>query len=299
MLVRFRLLVLTLILGFTLSNCNDGDVIVTSFDFDDSTLENCGEAGGYVFFKINSGETESISLRLATTDELFMGSEIREVVLDGSSNFVNYRIFDGSVSSAYFCNEIPPSTPGISIEYLGSAGIARLTTITGFDDDDAIPFVDSEDDLLEGTGDLDKDGIPNFYDEDDDGDNVPTVNEIGGDPENPRDTDDDGIPDYLDPDDDGDLVLTRYEANGTLDPLSHNTSETDTPNYLNSAISESVMIDEFRSHSYDFSSDITLIINNLILVNGEEQITFETFDMGNIDEILMGTITDTPAFPED
>ncbi len=278
-------------------SCNDGDIIVTSFDFDDSTLQNCGEAGGYVFFKINTGNTETISLRLGTSDQLFVESGTRTFNLDATNNFVNYRIFNGDVSSSYFCNEVPPSTPGISIEYFGNSGTAVLTTVTGLDDDDSIPFVDSEDPDTEGTGDKDEDGIPNFYDDDDDGDNVPTVSEIGGDPDNPRDTDGDGKYDYLDDDDDGDGVLTRYEANGTLDPLSYSTDTSGTPNYLNAAISESVPIDEFREHSYNFSSDITLLLQNLTLINGDEQIIEETFDMGNIDEILTGTVTVTPNFP--
>ncbi len=277
--------------------CNDGDIIVTSFDFDDSTLENCGEAGGYVFFKINTGGTETISLRLGTSDQLFTESGTRTFTLDDTNNFVNYRIFNGQVTSSYFCNEVPPSTPGISIEYLGNAGTAVLTTVTGLDDEDSIVFVASEVETDEGTGDLDGDGIPNFYDFDDDGDNVPTSSEIGGDPENPRDTDGDGTPDYLDTDDDNDGVLTRYEANGTLDPLSYSTDTSGTPNFLNADIAKSVVIDAFREHSYAFSSDITLLLQNLILVSGDEQITFETFDMGNIDDILTGTVTVTPEFP--
>ncbi|WP_272862629.1 hypothetical protein [Aureisphaera galaxeae] len=297
-MVRFRLLFWAFILGFFSWSCNDGDVIVTSFDFDDSTLQDCGEAGGYVFFKINSGSTETISLRLGTSDQLFLESGTRTFTLDASTNFVNYRIFNSTVTNTYFCNEVPPSDPSISIEYFGNAGTASLTTVTGLDDDDSIVFVASEDNMEEGTGDLDNDGIPNFYDNDDDGDNVPTASEIGGDPDNPRDTDGDGTPDYLDIDDDGDGVLTRYEANGTLDPLSYSTDTSGVPNYLNDNISDSVVVDQFREHSYNFNSNMTLLINNLILVNGDEQITFETFDMGNIDDILTGIITVTPDFPE-
>ncbi|GAB5399610.1 MAG: hypothetical protein Aureis2KO_11950 [Aureisphaera sp.] len=298
-LIKYRVLISAITLALFSWSCNDGDIIVTSFDFDDSSLENCGEAGGYVFFKINTGSTETISLRLGTSDQLFTEQGTRNFTLDASTNVMNYRIFNGTVTNSYFCNEIPPSDPEISIEYFGNSGNAALTTVVGLDDNDSIPFEDSEDPLKEGTGDLDGDGIPNFYDEDDDGDNVLTVDEIGGDPDNPQDTDGDGIADYLDADDDDDGVLTRYEANGTLDPSSYSTDTTGTPNFLNALIAKSVAIDEFREHSYNFSSDITLIVQNLVLVNGDEQITFETLDMGNMDEILTGTITLTPNFPED
>jgi len=122
-----------------------------------------------------------------------------------------------------------------------------------------------------------------------DGDNDPLTN--------PLDTDMDGIPDYLDEDDDGDGVLTRYEADGTLDPTTIETDPSVGADYLNPAVANEVVIDEFREHSYIFVSDIELFLSDLILVNGNEQITRETVDMGTIDSVLSGNEQITPAFP--
>ncbi len=290
----FLLLLLTSFLS-----CHDGDIIVTSFNFDNTNLLACGGPGGYLFFKINTENTESLSLRLGTTDELFTSSDTLVSVLNGTSNFVNYRIFDGAVGSEYFCNEVPPTIPQVVIEYIANSGSATLITITERDDADGLTKEQ------EGSGDFDSDGLPNYYDFDDDGDNVPTILELDtknadGDNDpltNPLDTDMDGIPDYLDDDDDGDEVLTRYEANGTLDPTIIETDPNIGADYLNPAVANEVIIDEFREHSYIFVSDIELFLNNLILINGNEQITKETVDMGTIESILIGIEQVTPDFP--
>jgi len=139
-------------------SCNDGDIIVTTFNFDDTNLLACGGPGGYLFFKINTENTESLSLRLGTTNELFTSSDTLVSVLNGTANFVNYRIFDGEVSSEYFCNEVPPTVPQVVIEYIANSGSATLITITERDDVDGLTKEQ------EGSGDFDSDGLPNFYD---------------------------------------------------------------------------------------------------------------------------------------
>ena len=54
--------------------------------------------------------------------------------------------------------------------------------------------------------------------------------------------------------------------------------------------------DQYRIHSYQLTSDIELIINNLILVNGSEQITKETMVLGNQNNVIDGTVSLTPEF---
>lgn len=297
-------LFLYLVVISSLVSCDDGDIIVTTFDFDEVTLQNCGGAGGYLFYKINDASTESLSLRLGTTDQLFTESSVENFVLDESTNFVNYRVFNAEVSSAYFCNQVPPTSPTIVDEYLATSGTATLTTATLLEDNDNVPFVDSDDDLAEGFGDLDNDLILNYYDEDDDGDNVPTINELDtenadGDNDpltNPKDTDGDGTPDYLDTDDDGDGVPTIDEANGTLDPLNYSTDPSGLPNFLNKSISEAVQVESYYEHTYTFESNISLLLENIVLNNGTETITRESLSMGDIDTILSGSFEVIPPF---
>lgn len=270
--------------------CNDGDIIVTSFDFDDSDLENCGEIGDYVFFKINNDAQESLSLKLNATDSIFWKNDTFSYTLDGTTKFVNYRKYDADVTSSYFCNSVPPVTPLVTIEYLGTAGTASIITTVTRDDTD-----DIEETNL--TLDTDGDGIPNYYDFDDDGDNIPTAAELGDDPLNPRDSDGDGIPDYLDDDDDNDLVLTRNEdLNQNLNPLDDITDPSGIPDYLNPDVTTETIVNRYRIHTYDLSSDIYVQVLDVVLINSEEQINQEVLDFGEITDVLETTVSKTPSF---
>lgn len=284
-----KLYFILILLGIV-SSCDDGDVIVTSFDFDQASLQICGGPGGYVFYKINSSASESISLQLSTTDQLFLESSVIDFTLDGLSNFVNYRKYDGSITDSYFCNPIPPTQPVVINEYLGASGVATLTTTILLDD------LDGLDEPVDSALDTDGDGLLNYFDIDDDGDNVPTAIELGNDPENPMDTDGDGILDYLDTDDDNDGVLTRYEAAGGLDPFTVVTDPSAGPDYLNPEIASEVIIDEYREHTYKLSSDIALLITDMVLTGGNEEIIQETLNMGEKQDVVILIVTIVPEY---
>ena len=292
-----RKLFFTSILLSLFISCNDGDIIVTDFNFEASNLNNCGGPGAYIFYNINnSSAAESISLVLETSDILFLDSSVEEYVLNGTTYYANYRKYDDDIDDDYFCSIIPPTTPNVTIEYEGASGIAVLTTIATKDDEDGL-YEDPT-----STLDTDGDGLFDYYDYDDDGDNVPTVNELGaefleGTAEFPLDTDGDGDYDYLDTDDDDDGVLTRYEdANGDLDPTNDFTDPNGDPNYLNENIANSNIIDQYKVHSFQLTSDIELVINNLVLISGSEEITKETMVLGNQSNVIDGTISVTPEF---
>lgn len=291
-----KTLICFLILSSFFLACDDGDIIVTTFNFDEANLNNCGGPGNYIFFKINNNTSESISLSVGTSDILFIESGSRVFVLNGTSNIVNYRIYNGDITNSYFCNSIPPISPDVITEFIGSSGEATLVTDVTLDDMDGI-VEDSTSSL-----DTDEDSLLDFYDEDDDGDNVPTITELGTDflngiSKTPQDTDKDGTPDYLDDDDDGDGTLTRYEdTNGDLDPTNDITDPSVGADYLNPNITTETIIDEYRSHTYNLKSDISLILSNLVLINSEEEITQETMDMGNIEDVLNLEVIITPPF---
>ena len=279
------------------SSCNDGDIIVTDFNFEASNLNNCGGPGAYVFYNINNSLfAESISLVLETSDILFLESGTVEYVLNGMTYAVNYRKYDNDITDDYFCSNIPPTTPSVTIEFLGASGIAVLTTIVTKNDEDGIEE-DSTSNL-----DTDNDGLLNYYDNDDDGDNIPTLNELGsefltGNDEFPLDTDKDGIYDYLDIDDDGDTILTRYEdANADLDPTNDFRGTNGDPDYLIASIINSTIVDQYITHSYQLTSDIELLINNLVLVNGSEEIIKETMVLGNKSGVINEAVALVPDF---
>jgi hypothetical protein len=292
-----RKLVLLILIPLLFQGCNDGDIIVTNFDFEDAQLQQCGDTSNVVFFKINPQVNESISLLIPTSQELFKETGTQTFNLSSTGSIVNYRGFDDSVTSSYFCNPVPATSPGVVLEYIGTSGIANLISETTLDDFDGIDFVSSDDLSQEGFGDFDGDGLPNYHDFDDDGDNVLTSQEIGEDPLNPRDTDLDGMPDYLDPDDDNDGVLTINEdIDQNLNPADDIATPGGLPNYLDPDITTSVVIEAYKEHLYNRTSDGTIIIDNLVLVSTQEQIIIQTYTLGVIEQIRNETIMLTPEF---
>jgi hypothetical protein len=127
---------LSLVLVLGLSSCNDGDIIVTSFDFEDIALDVCGDVGDYVFFKINNVNLETLSFQLRTQDSILSVQDTLIYTIDAVTNVVNYRTFRDEISSSYFCSSIPPLTPEVRLNFTSSQGTARVatridTTITG------------------------------------------------------------------------------------------------------------------------------------------------------------------------
>lgn len=288
-----------LILSILFQSCDDGDIIITTFNFDDAELKSCGQAGNFVFYKVNPQALESLSLKLVVTDSLYKEEGTKEYTLNGTSNFVSYRTYDGTLDQNYFCSSIPPTAPRVTKEYVAASGKAVFTVVYEYDDNDGVASD------KEFNGDSDGDGIPNLYDVDDDGDNVPTALELDilnadGDNDpltNPLDTDGDGIPDYLDPDDDGDGVLTRDEdKNSDLDPRNDVTDASVGADYLNPAVAIDYDVNQYRQHTYKIIKSVKIVLKNLVLVNGEEEIIQETLNMGTLENVETISKTTTPEF---
>ena len=306
-------ILLTIIIMSCFVSCDDGDIIVTSFDFEEQTLERCSDfEAQFVFFKINPANNETIALAFTTGNDIFgagngeEASRTLEIELNGNDN-ITYRRFDAAPTSDYFCNPIPPATPIVVEEFVSTSGDITIITEGVFADSDGIAS-----DIEDPTGLLDTDGdsLPNIIDFDDDGDNVPTGQEgvvLNSDgtinTELTRDTDGDGIFDYLDNDDDNDGVLTINEdANMDLDPSNDN-SDPDNEildDYLNPMVTTSVNTEAYRLHTYSFN-DIIIIINTQNLdfrnQNGEEVIRdIRTVPFGTFEGTPDATFTITPDF---
>ena len=128
---------LAVLLIFTfLQSCNDGDIIVTNFDFDDVDLKTCGEVGDYVFYKENTQSFESLSLKLGVQDSIYNEPVINTYQLSASTNFVNYRRYDGRLGNNYFCRSIPPTSPIVLEDYMAVSGSAVVTVTFEEDEED-------------------------------------------------------------------------------------------------------------------------------------------------------------------
>lgn len=308
---------LFLFFSFIFYSCDDGNIITTTFDFDDETdLSLCSEDDLNVLYFIDSETNEAISFEFSLDDfdGTFLGDnnvELEEIEIEiDATNKVTYRrLNSGTSGSDYYCQQIPPSSPQVIEEFISTTGgTATLQIrIQEQDDDDGVPAeledINNNGNLFDD--DSDGDGIPDFLDTDDDNDNVLTRieadfevdendNPIPGEYVN---TDEDfenendlpNLPNYLDNDDDADGVLTINEdLNVCIDPenplLNPNddTNADGLPNYLNPDATDSEIVNVVKSNKVT-RVFLTLVVFNDITFekeNSEESLSFTSFIMG-------------------
>jgi len=313
MITMYRYLgVLLLLVVFT--SCNDGDIIVTSFDFENQELSVCGEGTSKVLYNINNEnifETISFTLsssQLSNLDNVLATNTGQSISIQlTESNEIIYRTYDGTVPNNYFCGVIPPSSPKVIEEFKSVGGTVEISTIVRDETDHDKDGILSIDEGMSADLDTDGDGIPNYLDIDDDGDNVKTSVEISSAGDDPtadgyRDTDGDGIPNYLDPDDDEDGVLSKLEVTlENQDPAS-NFSAGNIPKYL-----DLFSIDSLNEVDFVIENKIpvrfrsSIDIQNLKLKNqgGEgEEISFTTYNLGFFNSAAVETILQ-PSNPQE
>lgn len=118
----------TLIGLFLLLGCDDGDLQVETLDFDPDSVASCPGVTT-LLFNINGDEA-----MILTLDATFL---VNEETVDGTprtgtiadNNFeVSLRIFSATVSSTYFCSDIPQTEPTVISELLGLRGNIEVTT---------------------------------------------------------------------------------------------------------------------------------------------------------------------------
>ncbi|MDQ7917411.1 hypothetical protein RBU60_07480 [Mesonia sp. MT50] len=295
------------------SSCDDGDLIVTNFDFDeDTSLQFCSTETETVIFAIETDPNETIFFKF--NNGSFEGS-FEGIALDttvsynvNDDNQIIYRSLSGSITANYFCNTIPPTQSNVNEEYISTNGgtVKIITTVKLPGDDDADTDGDGVSDLLEGRyetppTDTDEDGIPDYLDKDDDNDNVLTQveNNLSNQPmfeDTYPDTDEDGIPNYLDEDDDGDGVLTRNEdlnaadnvtaenPDFELNPSDDDTNQNGIPNYLDEEDTSSLEVNQFKANELSRTFTTLVIAENISLRNtsNDEVITLETLILGKL-----------------
>ena len=87
-----------------------------------------------MLFKIDGDEALILELQsnllnngISTTDSTTNTSNL------SSQSSLIYRLFSGTVNSAYFCDAIPPTSPTVSEEIIASSGNVIVTSIANQD----------------------------------------------------------------------------------------------------------------------------------------------------------------------
>jgi len=127
--MRKRILVTFSFLALLVAACDDGNLQIETLDFDSVSAESCDSpitTSTSIYFKINGDEV--LILDLASG---LLANQVTEAPRTSSfptNSSLTYRIFNGSVSSSYFCDDIPPISPVVIEEIQASSGTVMVST---------------------------------------------------------------------------------------------------------------------------------------------------------------------------
>jgi hypothetical protein len=124
-----RAFLMNLVSVLILLSCSDGDLQIETIDFDSVTVQTCMTVttDTEVFFKINSEEALILTLQSGLLNNEASTETITSAVPSRSS--IVYRIFNETVTSSYFCSDIPPTSPTVVEEIVAEGGEVLITTI--------------------------------------------------------------------------------------------------------------------------------------------------------------------------
>ena len=122
-----------------LLSCDDGDLQIETIDFDSVDPQTCETAtvDTKIFFKINDDEALILELESGKLLNEASTEEIESTI--GSGSKLTYRLFSESVSSTYFCSDLPETTPSVTSEIQAESGTVFINTVGV--DTDTVTFV--------------------------------------------------------------------------------------------------------------------------------------------------------------
>lgn len=116
-------------LVLALTGCSAGDLQIDTIDFDSASVAYCGTVSTdtRVFFKLNDRDALILKLASGLLKNEATAAPIESSIPGGSQ--LTYRIFTADVGSDYFCDDIPPASPGVLEEVEAEAGKVRIETV--------------------------------------------------------------------------------------------------------------------------------------------------------------------------
>ena len=124
-----------LLFALFLNGCDDGDLTIETFDFDEIIASSCPNSETDVLiYKLK--DQESLLLQIPKNDlknEITGTGLPKEFDIDGSTFKLAYRIYDGPVAIANICDAIRPSSPNITNEWIAKGGKIIITTTANYD----------------------------------------------------------------------------------------------------------------------------------------------------------------------
>ncbi len=111
----------------TLSGCDDGDIIVNSFDFETATVQKCADTG--ILYKINGNESLVLNTPIANFPNVETPLNTPRIINITGATSVQYRKYNTSATTANICG-----TPTLTVleEWNAVGGTIEITTIKIF-----------------------------------------------------------------------------------------------------------------------------------------------------------------------
>ena len=113
--------------------CSDGDLQIETLDFDSIGIQDCDDIAvnsTNVLFKIDGDETLILELQ---SGALTNGNSTTDTVTTErsipSQARLIYRVFSGTVTSTYFCDDFPPAEPTVTEEIEAESGTVIVKSI--------------------------------------------------------------------------------------------------------------------------------------------------------------------------
>jgi hypothetical protein len=115
-----RVLFFSLLLFLTA--CNDGDLDISSFEFEDR-VNICG-TNSYTLYRLSPDEQREALIVTLTDQQIRKDEDIVPPVTVGlnSPYTVTYRLFDEKITNNYFCAAVPPIVPKVIKDWRGVSG---------------------------------------------------------------------------------------------------------------------------------------------------------------------------------
>lgn len=112
------------------SSCDDGDLIIETIDFNDTSITFCESTttvNSTLFFKLNTAEALILELQSGLLKNEVSSDTIKSAI--PGQSLLTYRTFSDNVSKNYFCDAVPPITPTVVEEFEGQGGEVFITTV--------------------------------------------------------------------------------------------------------------------------------------------------------------------------
>ena len=137
-LIAMRKIIALLFLAVTLNSCDDGDITLESFNFEEQNIVKC--SNNNLLFKIKNDELLLVSLSdndFAIAFEEASTPEGQPRVFNvNTNNKIIYRKYSDNLTNNSICTLIPPATPVVTKEWNASGGTIEVIATELFDETD-------------------------------------------------------------------------------------------------------------------------------------------------------------------